>query len=254
MKDWFLSELKSIAAPAAAARFAIDLSDQSVSLVERRMNGLRERGSVRYGAPDFDDQIDMMRRIVSRSRRGEARVDVILPRELVLFRVETFPAEARGSLRDEAWWRLDAITPYRPETLCYDVELLGADPATGFLEVNIAVAPREIVDEAIFYAKSWGFAPQRITSMPADGFPNGPLLLQASNARLETQSLRRTARWLAIAATLLLMMGAWRGVAERETVAASLETARDKAEQEMEVVNRIKRSTLGFVDRALAPL
>ncbi|MCI4663775.1 MAG: PilN domain-containing protein, partial [Neomegalonema sp.] len=32
------------------------------------------------------------------------------------------------------------------------------------------------------------------------------------------------------------------------------ETARDKAEQEMEVVNRIKRSTLGFVDRALAPL
>ena len=253
MKEWFLSELRSVAAPAEAARFAIDLSDQSVSLVERRMKGLRERGSVRYGAPDFSDRIDHMRSIASRGR-GEARVDIILPQELVLFRVETFPAEARGALRDEAWWRLDSITPFAPETLCYDVAQLNADAATGFLEVNIAVVPRDIVDEAISYARSWGFAPQRVTSMPTDGYPQGPLLLQASDARLETRSLRRTARHLGVAAMLLLMVGVWRGVAERQGVAASLETAQQKAEQEMEAVERIKRTTLAFVDDALSPV
>lgn len=254
MKDWFLSELKSIAAPPEAARFALDLSNQTVALVERRLSGPRERASVAYGAPDFDDQIAMMRRIASRSGAREARVDILLPQELVLSRIETFPSEARGALRDEAWWRLDAMTPFRPEDLCYDVALLGTEPMTGFLEVHIIVAPREIVSEAVSYARAWGFAPQRITAATAEGFPDGPLLLQASNARLETQSLRRSAFWIGVAVVALLALGAWRGVDARQAAADAIEARQADAETALAEIEGVRRATLAFAERAQRPI
>lgn len=253
MKDWLLSELRSVVSPSEAARFALDLSNQTVALVERRMSGTRERASVAYGAPDFDDQIALMRRIAGRGRSSDVSVDILLPQELVLGRVELFPAEARGALRDEAWWRLDKMTPYRPEKLCYDVALLGSEPKTGFLEVNVVVAPRDIVAEAISYAKSWGFAPQRITAAPEEGFPDGPLLLQASNARLETQSLRRSALWLGVAASLFLALGAWRGVAARQAVADEIEARQARAEAALAEVETVRTATLAFAESALRP-
>lgn len=254
MKDWFFSELKSMVAPSEAARFAIDLSNQMVSLVERRINGLRERASVSYGAADFDDQIEMMRRIVARGGSSGGAVDVLLPQELVLSRVETFPAEAKGALRDEAWWRLDALTPYQPEKLCYDVALLGSEPMTGFLDVHIIVAPREIVAEAISYARSWGFAPQRITAAPTEGFPDGPMLLRASSARRETQSLRRSALWLGAAAAVFMAIGAWRGVEARRDAALALEAEQARAEAALAELETIRLATLDFAERALAPI
>lgn len=254
MKDWFLSELRSITSPSVAARFALDLSNQMVSLVERRLGGDKERGSVEYGAPDFDDRIDMMRRIVARGRSGEARVDVLLPAELILARVETFPAEARSSLRDEAWFRLDSITPYQPANLCYDVALLGAEPVTGFLDVQIAVAPRDVVSEAVSYATSWGFNPQRVTGPALPGFPDGPLLLQVGDARRDTKALRRSAGVLGAAAGVLLAIGATRGVYEREALAVQLEAEQTKAEQSLRAALDMRRSALDFAKRAMSPV
>ena len=75
-----------------------------------------------------------------------------------------------------------------------DVTLLGAEPNTGFLEVPIAIAPKEVAEEAIRYARAWGFSPQRVTApAPAEGFPRGPLFIQVAKRSSETRTLRGSA-------------------------------------------------------------
>lgn len=240
--------------PVDSARFALDLSNQRVSLVERTSRGFRERASVRSSDADFEEQIQAMRRRVARGRGGEARVDLFLPEELTLARVETFPAEARRQLREEAWWRLDSLTPYRPEELCYDVALLGAEPTTGFLNVAIALAPRDIVDEAVAYAKAWGFAPQRVTAAPLEGFPHGPLFFEVANAAAEIRPLRRAAAGLALAASLLVAIGVVRGVGAREALAEELETRQAEIEAQLADALAVREETLELAFLAVQPL
>ncbi|MEL6318297.1 MAG: hypothetical protein AAFR16_11750, partial [Pseudomonadota bacterium] len=178
----------------------------------------------------------------------------LLPTALTLFRIDTFPGEARKNLREEAWWRLDALTPYAPEDLCYDVSLLGADQNTGFLEVHIAVAPREIVDEAIGYARGWGFTPRRVTSgEPAIGFPAGPEFLTVDDPASETRSLRRGAA-LATAAVLLFgVIGVTRGVIERQRLVEEALTRSEGAQETLGDTLQVRAAALDLANRAMTP-
>lgn len=250
MKSWLLSELQAAAAPPDQARFALDLSETEVALVDRTARGERARRTATLGAPGFDEAIGQLRRRVG----GRGEVDLLLPEPLTLFKIETFPGEARRNLREEAWWRLDSLTPYAPEDLCYDVALLGSDPNTGFLEVHIAVAPREIVDEAVRHAQAWGFTPRRITaSAAAVGFPAGPEFLRATDRSAETRSLRKGAAALAAAAVLFGAIGLARGVFEREALAAEATQSRAAAEDALEARLKERGATLDLARRALTP-
>ncbi|MEM9726813.1 MAG: hypothetical protein AAF909_15325, partial [Pseudomonadota bacterium] len=218
MRSWLKSEFDALFGAGGLQRYALDLSDQRVSLVERTAAGPKVRDAAIHGSEAFKSQLEQLRRRVGGRRlNAEAPVDILLPRELTLARVETFPGEARRALRDEAWWRLDSITPYRPEELCFDVSLLSVEPSTGFLDVSVAVAPKDIVEEAVSYARRWGFAPQKVSaSAPIVGFPYGPLFHRAADFRSETKGLRRGAAGLAAAAALLAAVGLTRGVAARD--------------------------------------
>lgn len=239
--------------PADAARFVLDLSNQQVALIERTARGPRERAAARSGDPDFEESVRRMRDMVARGR-SDALVDLFLPDELTLARVESFPAEARRQLRDEAWWRLDSLTPYRPEELCYDVSLIGTEPTTGFLSVAIAVAPREIVDEAVDYARAWGFAPQRVTGAPIEGFPHGPLYLEVENASAEVRPLRRAAGLLIAATVALAMLGVARAVWTQEALATDLEARRAAADARLADALQVRAAALELADAAVRPL
>lgn len=252
MLRWLASEFKAATAADEAARFALDLSDRQVSLIERSGGRERVRGVAPHDAADFGAELAKLRRMVSRGDR--APVDLLLPDELTLFRVETFPAEARRNVREEVWWRLDTLTPYRPEELCYDVVVVGVEPNTGFLDVHIAVAPKEIVDEAVVYARAWGFDPQRVTSRErAFGFPNGPLFLQASSGLTNARPLRRAAGALAAAALALAVVGAARGAWERHALAETLDAQRLEAEAALNDALALRERTLSLADRAMRP-
>lgn len=254
MLGWLATELKALTEPDETARFALDLSNQQVTLVERAGGGERIRGSVSQDDPDFNGGLAELRRIVARRRGGKAPVDLLLPPELTLFRIETFPAEARRNVRDEAWWRLDMLTPYRPEELCYDVAELGVEPTTGFIDVHIAVAPREIVEEAVNYARAWGFEPQRVSSRDrAYGFPRGPLFHQAASRLSETRTLR-TAAFGMLAATLALgVIGSARAVSERHAIAEAAVARQSETDDTLQKALAMRQRTLSLADRAMLP-
>lgn len=253
MWSWLKAELNAVFRSGGQSRFALDLSEQKVSLFERTAGGARLRDAASHSADDFELQLERIRRRVA-GRGGEAPVDILLPQELTLARIETFPGEARRNLRDEAWWRLESITPYRPEELCYDVALLSVEPATGFLDVSIALAPRDIVEEAIDYARRWGFSPQRVSSaIPIAGFPQGPLFHQAADFLTETRSLRRGAIGLAAASLLLAVVGVTRGVAARDVQLQHVAQAAAAAQTELDEALKVRQDALDLAGRAMLP-
>lgn len=255
MIEWFVSELKEALAPSEAARFALDLSSKRVALVERTSGGFVLRGVADHRAPDFEDRLAKLRKLVTRNPRRPARVDLLLPQELTLFRIETFPDEAKSDLRREAWWRLERWAPYKPEELCYDVSVLESDPRTGFISVAAAVAPREIVEEAVQYAASWGFRPQRVSAAADfEGFPSGPVFLEAANPRREMRTLRRRAATLLAAAVLVGCLGAYRAVAEREATAAATENRLAETEQALQSALEVRTATHNLASRSQAPM
>lgn len=253
MLSWLQSELKAAFTPDVSARFALDFTGRRVTLLERVSGGFVKRREVRYGAADFETAMDHIRALVAR-RTGRAVVDVMIPEDMTLFRVETFPAEAREHLREEAWWRLDAMTPFNPEDVFYDVALLEIEPKTGFTQVHVAVAPRDVVDELVRYARRWGFDPQRVTSsVEADGFPYGPLFHLASDAPKQARRLKRGAAALAIMALLLTALGAWRGVSEREALAEAAEARQREAEAGLGAALALREDTLSLAELAMRP-
>lgn len=254
MSQWFLSELRAIAAPTELARYALDMANQRVSLIERTLGGWKNRGEAIHGEPDFENRLQAMLGRVARRYGAEAPVDILLPPELTLERVETFPAEARRNLRDEVWWRLESMTPYQAEDLCYDCTIVGVEPKTGFLDVNVVIAPRDIVDEALDYAREWGFSPQRVsTSAPVEGFPHGPVFIEAANQRKETRSLKRLTAGLAAAATLLAVVGVGRAVLERLDIADALEARAAALDEKLAGELATRESALDLLARAGKP-
>ena len=255
MFDWLRDEWKTMAAASRGAPFALDLSEEKVILRERRGAGWIARATVRHDAADFKERIAGMRNIAKLRLGGKAPVDLLLPSSLTLHRVDTFPAEAGADLREAVWWRLGSLTKLEPEELCFDVAKLSVDPDTGFLELGVAISQKEIAQEAIDFAKKWGFDPQRVTSSTEiEGFPDGPTFARVEDFRAETRSMRWTAATLSIAALLLVMAGVARGVLERTELADAAEARRIVAEQRLAEAQSVREQSLVLAEMAEKPV
>lgn len=255
MRDWLVSEIRDVFAPSPSARFALDLSDRRVTLLERTLGGGRRvRGVARNSSADFAERLAGLKRLVARRKGQPARVDLLLPQELTLFRIETFPAEATKDLRREAWRRLETWAPYRAEELCYDVAVLEIDPRSGFLTASAAVAPREIVDEAVRRAVSWGFRPRRVSmATPVEGFPSGPTFLETASELETTRTLRRQLAALVILALCFTAVGAVRGVLARQGAAAAAETRLAQTREALAEVAGERAATIALAAAAERP-
>lgn len=248
MFDWWASELSAVFQPRDGTRFALDLSNQTVTLLERTRRGVRVRGEAAHGRGDFEAEVALLARIAA--RRGGA-VDLLLPDELTLFRVETFPSEAKGHLRDEVWWRLDRLTPFAPEELAFDVAVLSVDPKTGFIEAHIAAAPWEVVEEAVTFTRAWGFDPQRVTTVSAvPGFPRGPLFHLGSSAQSASRGMRRYVRAAAAATVALALVGVGRAATERAAAADALDARRAAAVEALSAARDVRDQTLALAVEA----
>lgn len=253
MKDWLVAELRAMSTPQDAARFALALSEEQIALIERGPEGDIVRGEARFGTPSWEEDIATLKRRAGGGRRP-ARVDLLLPPDLTLSRVDRFPADARKNLREAVWWRLDTMSRNKPEDLCFDAAILDADPATGFLQVHVAITTRETVEEALVFAQEWGFKAQRVTSAAAfDGFPIGPLFHRAARNRSDTYSLRRTALALTASCVVLALMGGGRALLERNAAAAEIAQRRLQAEEAFADHSALRESTLDLARRAATP-
>ncbi|MGD1869261.1 MAG: hypothetical protein ACFB0F_07060 [Neomegalonema sp.] len=253
MKDWLISELKAMSQPQDGARYALSLSQERIMLLERLPAGDTVLGEAKFGDATWDEDVTRLRERAG-GRRGTARVDLLLPPDLTLSRVDRFPGDARKNLREAVWWRLDTISTQRPEDLCFDAASIDADPATVFLQVNVAISSKQTVEEALAFAKENGFKAQRVSSVASfDGFPQGPLFVRAARNRSDTYSLRRSAAAMVAACLVLALMGGARALIERGAAASEIEEQRITAEAAFSDAALLRDATLDLARRAATP-
>ncbi|MCI4660489.1 MAG: hypothetical protein MRY63_01530 [Neomegalonema sp.] len=255
MKDWLVSELRAMAGPKISAQFALDLSEERVRLLERVAEGYLLRQVVRHDDPDFEQKIARMRRHVAGRPGGPAKVDLLLPHELTLYRQETFPSVARNDLRNEVLWRLGSITQYAAEDLFFDAVIIGEDAQTGFLQVMVAIALRQSAREAEDFANAHDFVPLRITAAEkAEGFEHGPTFRIAHRRRRDSQSLKAMAVVFACICIVLSGIGVTRSLLARWEVVDTLTQRRQAAEATLAGALEKRASTLALARRAATPM
>lgn len=254
MAGWLVSELNALSRAGGRPTYALDLSTERVALLRRKGAQRETIDAVDLDADDFSLKLDEMRRRVARRDGAAAEVELLLPEALTLMRVETFPAAAQRSILAETRARLEAMTPYRADELCFDVAVIGKVARGQPFEVHIAVAPQEIVDEAIDYAERWGFTPTRVSASGRQaGFPHGPEFERLGGERGSARPFRRAAAAMAVIALLLGVIGGVRGLAERGGLAAEAEARAEAAEGALVEALAVKTDALALARTANHP-
>lgn len=104
-------------------------------------------------------------------RRGGMEVVLRLPAAQVLRRQLDLPLAAAENLREVLSFEMDRLTPFKAEDVAYDFRIAATDREAERLTVDLAVAPRALVDEAVRVAQGVGLSPHRVALAEDDGPP-----------------------------------------------------------------------------------
>jgi general secretion pathway protein L len=174
----------------------------------------------------------------ARLRRGG--VTVLLPVAAALRTEITLPLAAEANLAEVVGFELDRRTPFRSSEVYRSQRVLRRDTAGKRLAVELTVAPRGLVDEAVAAARGLGLAPDTVEV--AGDPPSGNLLpvevrpLAARLPRLALGGLAAAAAVLALVAVLLPLQRAHDKAA---ALAAALANTRRAAEESLKLQKEI---------------
>ena len=173
------------------------------SLVLARRSGGREEalGSVALAGRSPAQVRRQARRRLGRLDPDRATVVLRLPAGGVLRQAVELPLAAEENLSEVMAFEMDRRTPFKAEEVYYDQRVRARDVEAQRLVVDLAVAPRRVVDEALATAARWHLWPDRVEA-PADG-DGAPLDLMPP--RPPGGGLARTVHWLLVLAALGLV-------------------------------------------------
>jgi len=143
--------------------FALSLSFEGISLMQRSGLGWRVLGEVPLDGPDLDAAMQGLRAKMDAADPGAAgQVKLVIPGEQI--RYIKLPTEGRrnGRLRRAIEAALQGATPYAVADLNYDISQFG--PRT-----FVAAVARETLQEAETFATDKHFAPVGFVAMPPTG-------------------------------------------------------------------------------------
>lgn len=184
------------------SELALDLTSQAVRLLARDSGGdWAELGAVPLADGDVRSGLDALRRAAK--ARGSPPVTLWLPPEQIL--VRHYVLKNGSSDRDEAVSRIAAESGHAAAELT-----LALSPVSDGGVVTVLAAFRRTVEEAIDYARRWGFRPRAVsTRVEAERFGTaGPVFKVPEAAPIRTAR----SRIIAVAAAslgLVLGLGAW---------------------------------------------
>lgn len=143
-------------------RFALDLSNEAIRLLERQAEGWAEIGSADLSDPRLD------RRLATLRSRAEAQAPdgfctkLILPNSQILYMTLDAPGPDAQARRAQIRRGLEGRTPYAVDDLTFDWSGSGAS-------VRVAVLANVTLDEAETFAEAYGFRPAAFVAVPQDG-------------------------------------------------------------------------------------
>lgn len=143
----------------------IDLSEQDANSALKLARG-------KFGRVDLDRVVKTLRLAPGKALRKSIEL----------------PIAAKENLRQVVAFEMDRRTPFKTSDVYYDQQIVSRDPKAGRLTVDLAVAPRKIVDEALERAAEWRLRPDRIEADSAVARTAEPLNLMPIRPKTGVQT------------------------------------------------------------------
>ena len=122
-------------------RFALDLSNESVALLERSGSRWTMIGKLALDSPDLMVDLGRLRVLMEARAPGGFCTKLILPNSQILYLELEAPGQDRQSRRAQIAAALEGCTPYAVKDLVFDWSQSGT-------LAKVAVVARETLDEA----------------------------------------------------------------------------------------------------------
>ena len=231
---------------------------QDVKFTLNRSGTVRDLGHIR-----LDTTLDPRRSLTSLLRGVSLRdVQIVLnlPADRVLRRRVTLPLAAQENLREVLAFEMDRHTPFKSGEVAFDYRVVSRDLENKRLNVDLAVIPRDLAEQARGVAETYGLVLDRI-SITGDDTAEGRRLNLLPHLDPSGQSAPRNrlliamavlAVVLALIAGYLPLYGKQRTLAAYEAQLADSRAAALEAEQlKKRLIARVEHGRF-LVDRRLS--
>ncbi len=139
-------------------------------------------------------------------RAAPVKVAVALAPRTILRKSLVLPAALEQDLRQALAYDLDRHTPFKPDELYFDAQVVERDPARGQIRVELATARRAQVDAAVAHAQAWGAKVVAVTPAIPPALANSELNLLPPEMRNGTRFAKRWQFWLPIALLMAIAL------------------------------------------------
>jgi len=257
---WWGGELAALlpramvrASGAQAHTLHVDVAAEAVHVRYRTNGRVRELGRVpRVGAAESVSSArrDATLRLQKLDPKS-TRMLVTLQGGQALSKVVTLPLAAQENLPEVLSFQMERETPFRREDVYFSHRVLERDTDKGQLLVQLNVAPRRIVDEALTLTNGWNASAAALPEDAGVSSEGVPLCFHPRGYR----EGRPTRLNLALGVLNVALLGAVVGIPlleqqnELERLRAELERAREDAQAAVSLRDRVKslEQELSFV-------
>ena len=140
-------------------RVVLLLNPDETVVLERTADRGRVVGVASSEASDHGRQLAALLQRVNQRRQP---VTICLAGELGLRKVVGLPLAARDDLEQLLRFEMDRLTPFRAEEVYFAQRIVETDMAKRRITIELAVAPRSIVDQALQTARAQGVVASRV--------------------------------------------------------------------------------------------
>ena len=139
--------------------FALNLSHEGISLLQRADAGWLLVGDVSLQDEEFNDKIRALRQTADMLGAGQVTTKLVIPTSQILFRQVEAPGPDGLQRNQQIRQELDGATPYDVADLAFDwCEING--------QVHVAAVAKETLQEAEGFALEHGFNPLSFVAIP----------------------------------------------------------------------------------------
>ncbi len=229
----------------AGGRLVVELTSDEASVLF-----LSDGGADLLGRIDTAAHTGAQRKTFNALTRGLRRGNVVttlrLPPDQVLRKTLRLPAQAAENLREVLGFEMDRQTPFHADDVYFDHRIVGRDDESRQIEVEIIVAPRDAVHQALEIAASLGVVPDRVDVEGIDDGGYSPInLMPPALEPARRGAVERLAFLLTVVALGLSAVAVALPLAQRqqglETIDAHLRTAKAEAKAATVLRQRIDR-------------
>ena len=248
---WWLGQLRELL-PAALRQPDSGPADLLLVLMEDGRLDLRRRLDGRWselGRLPADADGRAMDLALHGQRSPGQSVLVRLPADAGLQRRLELPLAAEQELQQVLGYQLDSLSPYPAGQVYFAYRVAGRDPGNGKLNVDLFLAPRKHVDQAVKRIEDLGLVPDAVDFRTGDAL-DAPLMNLLPGAttpggRAGGSRLSRFNRGLLLLNLVLLVaLGAtllWSRAARVERLETQVETARLQADVAVRLRRKVQK-------------